>query len=101
MSWRSPRFYISIACHMEGSLQILRHSMHTFWALSKISIAPSLWRIDTVTSLGRSSQFRYSFVFRALFRAIVVLGFLGFGLGVSENFIFLAERKCLRIKILE
>ncbi|KAF3964377.1 hypothetical protein ACB098_05G070200 [Castanea mollissima] len=81
----------------EGCLQILRHCicMHTLWALSKISIAPSLWRIDTVKSFGRSSQFRNSFFFRPLFLflflflfRVVLEGFLGFGqfnLGVSSE----------------
>ena len=60
MSWRSPRLRMSMEFHMEGSLLMLRHSMHTFCAVSRISIVPSLCRIDTVTSLGSSSQFRHS-----------------------------------------
>ena len=56
----TPRLRMSMEFHMEGSLLMLRHSMHTFCAVSRISIVPSLWRIDTVTSLGRSSQFRHS-----------------------------------------
>ena len=50
--------HMSIARHMEGTLQRLRHSMHTFCAVSSISTAPSLFRIDAITSLGSSSQFR-------------------------------------------
>ena len=59
----------------EGSLQILRSCMHTFWALSKRQIAPSLWRIDTVKSFGlgdpASSGTPFSSVLSlSLFRAI-------------------------------
>ena len=60
--------HISTACHTVGSLQRLRHYMHAFCAVSKISIAPSLRGIEAVMSLGSSSQSRgVSFSFRALF----------------------------------
>lgn len=56
---KSSWLRMSMARHMEGSLQRLRQCMHTFCALSRISITPSLCRIDAVTSLGSSCQFLY------------------------------------------
>ena len=49
--------YVDSAPH-GGTLQRLRYSMHTFCAVSSISTASSLFRIDAITSLGSSSQFR-------------------------------------------
>lgn len=60
MSWRSPKLCMSMARHIRGSLQILRHEEHTRWAVVRISTAPSFRRIVDITSRGRSSQFLVS-----------------------------------------
>ena len=58
-----------------------RHSMHTFCAVSSISTAPSLFRIDAFTSLGSFSQFRVvSFFFYTFFGGIFGVGFLEIGI---------------------
>ena len=69
---KSPGFSMSMTLHIAGSLQILRHAVQTFWALSRISIAPNLWSIFAVISAGRSNQFVF------LTHFLIVLGLEGF-----------------------
>ena len=51
-----PELRMSMACHVDGSLQRLCHEEHTICALSRTWMAPSLSRIDAVTSRGSFSQ---------------------------------------------
>lgn len=56
MAGRYHGTLMSMARHIEGSLQMDRHEAHTCCAVSRVSAAPSLEMIAAVTSRGRSTQ---------------------------------------------